>query len=213
MNRRTAMGGALLLIGAATAPAFAQMAPRLGVYAGGMMLRVRSDIGGRIESMTNQVLVGEAVYTYGPFLAEGSYAQGRLTPAGGAPRDLVEARGFAGVRVFRMLSIKGGPQIRAVALPSGARRRIFWQVRTRVEAPITGIIGAYAEGWTAMAGRSNIAEHVDKAHGAEGAVTARVPGWPVWGKLSYRVEFAGFDQGLRSETVDGITLSIGVGLR
>ncbi|MBI4503716.1 MAG: hypothetical protein HY700_21465 [Gemmatimonadetes bacterium] len=213
MNYQRAIGGGLLLIATATASASGQMAPRLGIYAGGMMLRVQSEVAGRVESMTDQVLVGEAVYTRGFLLAEGLYAQGRLTPAGGAPRDLVEARGFAGVRIFRMLSIKGGPQIRAVALPSGTRRRIFWEVRTRIEAPIAGIVGAYAEGWTAMAGRSNIDEHVDKAHGAEAAVTARVPGLPVWGKLGYRVEFAGFDQGLRSETVDGITLSIGVGLR
>jgi hypothetical protein len=176
-----------------------------------MMLRVRSNVAGFSESMRNDVLVGEAVYTRGLLVAEGLYAEGRLTPIGGTPRDLVEARGFAGVRVFQILSVKAGPQIRATALPGGTRRRILWEVRTRVESPITDVLGAYAEGWSALAGRSNIDEHIDRAHGAEAALTAHFARWPVWAKLGYRVEHAEFDGGLRSETVDGIALSIGFG--
>jgi hypothetical protein len=202
---------ALALLVTVGGPLTAQMIPGLGVYGGGMMLRVRSNAAGFSESMQNEVWVGEAVYTRGMLVADGLYAEGRLTPTGGTPRDLVEARGFAGLRVFHILSIKAGPQIRATALPGGTRRRVLWEMRSRVESPINDVLGAYAEGWAAVAGRSNVAEHIDRAHGAEAALTAHFARWPVWAKLGYRVEHAEFDGGLRSETIDGIALSVGFG--
>lgn len=209
MNRSVQV--ALLLLAAITPAARGQGVPGLGVYGGEMILRVRSDVPGRSESMTDNVFVGEGAYTHGLFIVEGLYAEGTLTPQGGTPRDLVEARLFAGVRLFQILSVKLGPQIRATSLSSGVRRRTFWELRPRVEAPISDILGAYVEGWTALSGSSNVGEHVDHAKGAEAALTAHLPRWPVWAKLGYRVEQASFDQGFRNERVDGIVLSVGVG--
>lgn len=211
MNVRVTTATLAALVLASTTLVTAQILPRMGVSAGGMALTVRSDIADGAESMNDNVFAGDAWYSHGLLVVDGSYTEGRLNSSTGVTRDFVEARAFAGVRVFRMLSIKAGPQILAFSLPSGTRRRIYWETRARFETPITNIIGAFAEGWTAMAAQSNVGEHVDRANGAEAALIAHLARWPIWGKLGYRTERTTFDQGLRTETLDGITLSIGVG--
>ena len=83
---RRLMAGSLVLLVLGSAPLSAQIFPRMGIYAGGMALRVRSDMAGRAESMNDYVFAGDAWYSHGPLVVEGSYAEGRLNSSTGITR-------------------------------------------------------------------------------------------------------------------------------
>jgi hypothetical protein len=216
MNLRNLGLSALVL--AALAPvgtARAQVTPRAGVYGGGMSLRIRNELNGRVEELTNQVMVADLLGAAGPVVVEAQYAEGRLSPRTSltAASNFVEGRVLAGVRPIKFLTIKGGPHARAAVLPSGTRRRLFWELHAAADAPLAGeIAGAHLEFWGALVGASNVHEKLDDARGGEAALMLHLPRSPAWGKLGFRVERARFDGGVRSETVESLVLAVGLGI-
>lgn len=205
----------VLLLATAALEGAAQTAPRYGGFIGGMALRVRDLNDGRDVSFTSDVPIGEGFVWLGRFLIEGYYAQGKLTPQVGssADRDFVEGRLLAGYRVASALTLKLGPHARSYVLPSGTRRRVFWELRGTISTPLAGEVAfARLDFWGALAGQSNLSETVDHARGGEAALQIHIPRSPVWAKLGYRVERAQLDDGTRADTIEGLILAIGIGM-
>jgi hypothetical protein len=211
------LSGGMIALAAAVlgaAPLAAQVSPRLGFFGGAMAIRVRDAANNRVQTLTSNVPSAEVTLSAGRLLLEGNYAQGGLTPQGTAtPRDFVEGKVLAGVRVIPPLALKAGPHARSYVLPGGTRRRLFWELRAGLETPVAGeVAAAKLELWAAVAGRSNINERMDHARGGEAALIIHVPRSPVWGKLAYRLERAQFDAASRSETLECLSFTLGIGL-
>jgi hypothetical protein len=214
MKNRVRLAAGLLLAALSTMAAEAQIAPRIGVYAGGMSVRLRNETNGRVDELTNQVLLTEITGSLGLLAFEGLYAEGRLKPVTqlAIPSELVEGRALVGIRPIKLVSFMGGIHARS-SVTSGTRRRYFWELHAGFDTPIVGgIAGAHLGFWGAVSGGSNVREKLDRARGAEAALMIHVPRSPVWGKLGMRVERALFDAGLRSETLESLSLSLGIGL-
>ena len=77
---RRLMAGPLVLLLLGSAPLSAQIFPRMGIYAGGMALRVRSDMADRAESMNDYVFAGDAWYSHGPLVVDELELHGYIEP-------------------------------------------------------------------------------------------------------------------------------------
>src|SRR5215831_12107443 len=120
-----------------------QTSPRLGFFLGAQALRVRDGAAGRVQTLTNTLPAGDITVALDRLILEASYTQGTLTPETTAPtRDYVEGDVLAGVRIYKGLSIKGGPHARSYVLPGGTRRRLFWEGRGSFETPLSGHVAA-----------------------------------------------------------------------
>lgn len=199
------------------APAVAAgQSPRFEVGGTSVALRVHSSIGPAREALSGTVFGGEARVNLWRVVLEAGYAQGRVQPdsAGPVRRDVVDGRLFLGNRPWRGLSLKVGPHARAYLTNSGTQRWFFWEARLRGERPIVGTtVRGYAEIWHALTGSVNVVEAFDGAQGGEAGMVVTPPRSPAWGRLAYGIERAKLGRGWRLETVEGLTLTVGLGWR
>ncbi|MGH7591957.1 MAG: hypothetical protein ACREL2_11030, partial [Gemmatimonadales bacterium] len=139
-----------------------------------------------------------------------------LQPLSGtsSARDLAEGWLFLGGKPWSWLELTAGPFIRTYTVDLSTERWVLWQVRARAEAPIEELhLTSYIELWRAFGERAEPAIAAGRVQGGEAGIVWRAVPGPVWLRLGYRVDDALMNGGSRSETVEGITLTIGVGDR
>ncbi|HET7024849.1 MAG TPA: hypothetical protein VFI39_06585 [Gemmatimonadales bacterium] len=176
----------------------------------------RNDSGGQSSIVRGFVAGGEARLPIGRLIVGGGYREGALQPVSGtsAGRDLAEGWLFLGGKPWHWLELTAGPFIRTYTVDLSTERWVLWQVRARAEAPIEGLrLTSYVEFWRAFGERAEPAIAAGRVQGGEAGVVWRALPNPIWLRLGYRVDDALMNGGSRSETMEGITLTVGVGDR
>jgi hypothetical protein len=206
----------LLLVCLPARPLAGQLPRYLGADLGISRPQFQSASPGGGERLSGLVVGGRVRLVLRPVSLDLSYSQGRLTADTGsaAARDLVEGSLFLTARPLPWLALKVGPHLRAYAAPGGTERWVLWEVRAHADAPIVeGEWLAYAEAWVAAASTVNVSPGAAGAHGAEAGLTVRLPRSPLWGRLAYVVDQARLANDARTESLQAVVLSVGVGGR
>lgn len=206
---------ALAVMGLALAAPLSAQASRFlsaGLGAGTAHLHT-APAGGSSEVLSGALIGGNVTLNAKRFSLEGFYAQGNLTADTGSAtsRDIVDGSLMAAVRPISWLAIKGGLHLRAYVTPGFTARPAAWELRLRGEGPvITGRVTGFAEVFRSVKATTNVGVDLDYWQGGSAGVTLHLPRAPVWGRFSYFIDqTVGVDNG--TETLDGITISIGFG--
>jgi hypothetical protein len=210
--------GVALALAAAVAglpkPARAQQPFGFAVGATAAAVRVHSDVGPLVESLSGLALALDAGARRGHLLLEGHYSEGHLTSSDSAveARDLVAGSLLLGARIGPFLTVRAGPHARAYAAPSGTRRWVFWEVRVRGTAPlIASRLEAYAELGGTVFGSTSLATSFDAERCGEVGARYDVPGAPLALRLAYRIERGSGTLPTRSDTVEQILVGVRAG--
>lgn len=177
-------------------------------------VRVRSDASGVMERMSAAGLGLELAARRGIVRLELEYLQANLSP--GDPlvlrRDMSEAAIFLGIEPLDWLHLATGVHRRHFETDAGEQRWTMWEVRVRAQrALLATLADGYVELRPVLAA-ANVPGDWGSGFGGEAGVTARPPGLPFAVRLGYRIERYSLDSGGRTETTDGIVLSIVTGL-
>ncbi len=203
-----------LVLAAAARPLAAQPHVTADAEAARVHFRSMTPLG---EERSSGVVAGaRARVSLGLVSLEASYAQGRLSADTGiAPsRDLVDGSLLVAVRPTPWLALRAGPQLRAYVAPGGTERWVLWEGRVRVEAPILAdVLAADVEGWLALSSGVNADPGASGAAGGQGGLTFHVAHTPLWLRLSYAVDQEKMKNGVRTESLEAVALTVGLGGR
>jgi hypothetical protein len=144
----------------------------------------------------------------------GRYSQGNLDQdEGGEGADLVEGELMLGVWPVKPLALRFGPRARSFVTPAGTIRWVFWEARARFEASLSrsASVWSYFEGWYVVSGSVNAAASFDNGRGIEGGLGFQIPSTPLQVRAAYRIDRGALQDDVRTEGVDALMLSIGVG--
>ena len=215
MSRRTV--GLLLACLLRAGPLAAQLPQLLGsVDLSLARQHFRSSFSGGSELLSGTQMTGQVGLALRPFTVNVSYAQGRLASSDGssAARSVVEASVMLSRRVTPWLLLKAGPRVRAYAATGSTERGVMWEGHAHVdESVITGVLAAYVEGWLAVASSANVDPGGSGARGAEVGLTMQIPGSALWARLGYAVDQASLKNSARTEALQSIVVTIGLGGR
>lgn len=219
--RRARIGGLTLLAMAVGSVALAAQGPRLTFAVGATGVRVQSLAPtGAVSELSGTTLGGSGGVALGRLALDIGYWQGRVAPVGagggvGPPaRDYTEGTVLLGVQPVGWLRVRGGVQARTYVTPAGTERWLFWQLRVRAEEMIIEpAIRVHGEVWRAISSEVNAPQPLDRGHGGEVGLTVRPPRWPLWARLTYGIDDAKLGGGVRRETVDQLSLTMGFGGR
>jgi hypothetical protein len=179
------------------------------------VLWIHSDTGVARGAMRGPAVAAEGrVYVRG-LMVGGGLLESRLQPLVGpaGQRDLVQATVFVGARPLPWLELSAGPVVRAYVTDSASERWVLWQARARVDAPIVaGSVASYAEFWRTLASDVSLGPGAGRVQGGEAGVLYQPPQTRIWLRLAYRVDDALVGAMARSETVEAVLVSVGVGL-
>lgn len=203
-----------LLCAATSRPAQAQLSRFLegDVSVARVHFASTSALGG--EALSGIVVGGRARLVLGVTALELSYAEGHLAAdTGNAPsRDFVDGSVFLAVRPVAWLTVRAGPHLRGYVESGGTERWLLWEGRVRAEAPIVaGTLRARVEGWTSLASGVNADPGASGARGAEVGMALRLPRSPFVFRLSYTVDQESMKSGIRTEALESVALSVGLG--
>lgn len=207
---------ALVLVTLGTAlPAAGQgLFGSIAVSAGSVWTRSRT---GTVEdAMSGAVVGGEGRVGIGRVTLDFAYLQGALNPDTGSAesRDYVEGDALLSVVTVPGVTVRMGPHARAYISSSGTQRWLFWTARLRGErALIAPAVSGFVELWAAWSADVNVSEAFSRASGGVVGMTVRIPHSMFYGRLSYGIERAQMGDGARLETVEGVSLLVGVGRR
>jgi hypothetical protein len=205
----------LALAALAARGARAQGVPPVALRADAGLLWTHSDTGIARGAMRGPAVAAEARVHVSGVIVGGGILEGRLAPADGTPgrRDLVQGTVFVGVRPVPWLELSGGPVVRAYVTDSASERWVLWQARARVDAPIVaGSLASYAELWRALASDVNLGSGAGRVQGGEAGLLFQPAQARFWVRLAYRVDDALVGSVARSETLEAVLVSVGVGL-
>ncbi|HXY19076.1 MAG TPA: hypothetical protein VEH83_03695 [Gemmatimonadales bacterium] len=215
MSRRAL--GLLLAALLRAGPAAAQLPQFLGsVDLGIARQHFQSAYPGGAESLAGALMYGQVGISVNPVAVDVSYAQGRLasSTASAAARSVVEASVMVSGRVTPWLLLKAGPHLRAYSAPGSTERWAMWELHAHADEPvITGVLAAYLEGWVAFTSSANVDPGASGARGGEAGVTMRIPGSLFWARLGYAVDRSSLKGGARTEALQSVLVSIGLGGR
>lgn len=172
---------------------------------------------GVTDRMRGLALGAEGRVNYGPLTFGAGLMEGRLDAASGgtgAARDLVEGRAFVAARALPWLEVSLGPLLRAYVTDSATERWVVWQGRARIDAPIlTARLTSFVELWRGLSSRVTFPPFLaGRVQGGEAGLVYKPPRGPLWWRLAYRVDDALLSGGPGgSETVEVVTLSVGIG--
>jgi hypothetical protein len=200
----------------AAVPLRAQVLRYLSVDAGVSRLHFSSAVAGGGETLSGVAAVGRARFFVGPAWLEASYAEGRLAPDTGTAtsRDLVDGSAFLAVRPAWWLALKAGPHLRAYVAPGATERWVMWEVHARADGPIiAGTLDAHVEGWVSLGSSVNADPGALGAQGGQAGLVLRLWQSPFWARLTYVVDQAKLKNNARTETVEAILFTIGLGGR
>jgi hypothetical protein len=213
--RRAAVALAALAASLAPRLAPAQGEPTVALRADAGVLWIHSDTGVARGAMRGPAIAAEARVYVSSLMVGGGLLESRLQPlvGPGGQRDLVQGTLFVGARPWPWLELSAGPVVRAYVTDSASERWVLWQARARVEAPIVaGSLASYAELWRTLASDVSLGPGAGRVQGGEAGVLYQPPQTRFWLRLAYRVDDARVGAMARSETVEAVLVSVGVGL-
>lgn len=145
----------------------------------------------------------------------GRYLQGGMElDGGGQSTDLVEGELMLGVWPVEKLALRFGRRARSYVTPSGTVRWLYWEARARFETDLNsdGSLWSYVEGWYALSGSvSSAADAFGNGVGLEGGVALLIPSTPLRVRLSYRMDQGTLNEDIRTESVEELLLTVGIG--
>lgn len=208
-----AISAALALSTFGPLPAAAQAGgPRARFTLGGSAVWEESKVSGFDVRRTGVLLDGRGTLAAGPLQLSLDYRQGSLGTANPVnDRTLVEGRALLGLRLARWVLIELGPLARAYITPGGTERWLLWEGNARFEAQVLGpSVRTYAVLSRVLG--SNLAAFGNGQAGAAG-LTVRLGRSPLSAQLGYWVNQANLSGGLRVETLQGVSVALGLTLR
>jgi hypothetical protein len=213
----TSRGWAVIACGTlATSPVAAQRPRALAFEGMGASVRLRSTSPLGREALSGSALGGEVRLWRRAVILSVGYLQATLKPDSGSPaeRNLVEGWALIGVRPKGWLEVRGGGQVRAYVTPAGTARRMYWEARARGEVPLVGRTAvAYVELWRSLAGSASGGDAVQGAQGGDSGLLVQIPGTPWRVRLAYRIDRTQLRTARRVETLEGVSLAVGIGGR
>jgi hypothetical protein len=153
------------------------------------------------------------------------YWQGQLDPTGSsagqfASRDVVEGYAMLGARPFGWLSVRGGPHAWTYISNAGTQRWFLWEARARAQGEILPDVQSYVDLWRVLSADVNVPQNFQSGMGGEGGLILLVRDapiiperFPVRIRLSYGIERVRMGGGVRTEVMDRLGLSLGIGRR
>jgi hypothetical protein len=213
--RRGTAAVALAVLAALLAPrrAPAQGATLVTLRADAGALWLHGDTGLARGAMRGPAVAAEAQVNASGLIVGAGILEARLQSVVGpaAQRDLVQGTLFVGARPLPWLELTAGPVVRAYVTDSASERWVLWQGRARVDAPIiAGSLASYAELWRTLASQVSLGPGAGRVQGGEAGVLYQPPQARFWLRVAYRVDDALVRT--RSETVEAVLVSVGVGL-
>jgi hypothetical protein len=213
--RRGTAAAALAVLAALLAPrrAPAQGATLVTLRADAGALWLHGDTGLARGAMRGPAVAAEAQVNASGLIVGAGILEARLQSVAGpaAQRDLVQGTLFVGARPLPWLELTAGPVVRAYVTDSASERWVLWQGRARVDAPIiAGSLASYAELWRTLASQVSLGPGAGRVQGGEAGVLYQPPQARFWLRVAYRVDDALVRT--RSETVEAVLVSVGVGL-
>jgi len=168
------------------------------------------------EALSGAVLGLRARISGSRVSLEAAYAQGRLSASAGSgpSRSIVDGSLFVSTKPLPWLTLKAGPQLRAYSAPGGTERWVLWESRARAETPIASpalALRAHIELWAALASSVNADPGAAGARGGQAGMALRLPGSPLWMRLSYVVDQERMKNGARTEALETVVLTVGLG--
>lgn len=185
-----------------------------GIGVTGGLVSVEREIGAEPESLSGTVFGAEGAIRFWRLELSGRYVQGPIdTDPGTEAFDFVEGELLLGVRPIHPVLVGFGPHVRSWVEPTGTIRWSHWEVRARVEVPLLagGSLQSFVEGWYAVSGSVNAPNPFQLGRGLAGGVGITIPSTPLHIQLAYRVDRGALDAEARIETVEQLSVRIGVG--
>jgi hypothetical protein len=201
-----------LLIASLPARAQTRRGPDVHFAIGATAAREQSNVSGFSTQRSGVLVEGQGTLGQGPLRLGLAYREGNLgadNPVN--DRTLVEGKVQLGLRLARWVLVEAGPIIRAYVTPGGTERWRLWEARARFEAQIAGPTVMTYVGVARVLG-ANLTGY---GHGQSGdaGLTLRLGRSPLCAQLGYWVNQSSLSAGLRVETLQGISIALGVALR
>ena len=226
MNRRAALFAAMLA--SALTPGgklAAQRTWQWEVALSGVGMRLNSTSRSTTQKLSGPVfgLQGQLIYS-GFVTLDWGYWQGQIDPTttGGqtASRDVVEGYAMFGGRPFGWLSLRAGPHAWTYISNAGTQRWFLWEARARAQGEVLPDVQSYIELSRVLSANVNVPQDFQSGMGGEGGLILRVRDapliperFPVRIRLAYGIERVRMGGGNRTEVIDRLTLSLGIGQR
>lgn len=207
---------ALAAVTALAAPAGLNAQGDLRFAAGltGAYVWVHSDAAGASEALKAPGFGVKADLVWWRLGLDLRYLQADLEPTttGTLDREMTEGRAMLGLQLTSWLGIATGPQVRSYGTAVGTQRWFLWAVAARGEvALLPNIVRGHAEFWTVFPVDVTVPEQWNDGFGGDVGVTLALDRLPLWLRLAYRLEVYRLGDGARRETVDAVTLGLGIG--
>lgn len=176
----------------------------------------RSDVADTKTVLNGPALGGEGRVGIGPLFLSVHYLEGRLSGPGpndgpSVHQDLVQGAIALVAVPTPWLEISAGPNARAYVTDSTNERWIAWQLRGRLSAPILASgLTSYVELWRSVSSTLNVAPGAGRVQGGETGLLYR-PHGPLTFSLAYHVDDALFKAPGRSETLEWLSVGVGIG--
>jgi hypothetical protein len=213
-HRRAAVVALALALGVRPPlPLAAQVPSRFSGGLGVQGLHVLTEVGPQVQRLSGTMLGGEGRLRFGPVRIHAEYWQGTVDPDSGAAtsRDVVEGQLLLGVRPWAWLTLRVGPHARAYVTPAGTQRWLMWETQIRLEPVLVpGRVHGYLDVWRVAGASVNVPEAFSDGAGGAAGMVVQLARSPLWGRLGYGIERIRLGGG-RSESVDRLTLTVGIG--
>jgi hypothetical protein len=216
---------AALLAGAATPGGglAAQRTWQWDVALSGVGMRLNSISGPTTQKLSGTAfgLQGQLIYS-GLVTLDWGYWQGQIDPTGGtaASRDVVEGYAMLGGRPFGWLSLRAGPHAWTYISNAGTQRWFLWEARARAQGEVLPDVQSYIELSRVLSANVNVPQDFQSGMGGEGGLILLVRDapliperFPVRIRLAYGIERVRMGGGGRTEVMDRLSLSLGIGHR
>jgi hypothetical protein len=216
---------AALLAGAATPGGglAAQRTWQWDVALSGVGMRLHSTSGPTTQQLSGTVFGLQGQLTYSGFVTlDWGYWQGQIDPTGGsaASRDVVEGYAMLGGRPFGWLSLRAGPHAWTYISNAGTQRWFLWEARARAQGEVLPDVQSFMDLWRVLSASVNVPQDFQSGMGGEGGLILLVRDapliperFPVRIRLAYGIERVRMGNGIRTEVMDRLSLSLGIGQR
>jgi hypothetical protein len=184
----------------------------------GVGMRVNSRSGPTTQRLSGAVfgLQGQVLF-HGRVSVDLGYWQGQLDPAStnAATRDVAEGYALIGARPLDWLTLRAGPHVWTYISNAGTQRWFLWEGRAKAQAAILPDVHSYLELWDVLSANVNVPQSFASGLGGEGGLILRIrdvpaipAAYPVRIRLGYGIERVRLGDGVRTEIVDHLSLSL-----
>lgn len=212
----TSRGAGCVLAMLLAAPTLAAQQPHFGAGISVSQMRVHSSVVDVDEALDGSAVGLELSGRLGVGFLTVEYLQAQLAP--GTPltiaRDVSEGAVLVGIEPWTWLRLSTGVHRRHFATDAGAQRWTLWEMRLRAQAPLVPrLANGYAELRPAITGAVSFPGAWGSGFGGEAGFVAGLATFPAWLRVGYRIERYTLDDGARTETTDGLVVTLGIARR